>query len=188
MRAAIYSSGAGNAHGNGSLVEIIAIDPGPEQSAILFYGRDGIRGDILANTDVLLELDKVRRLNYHLAVEMVASYGMAVGKDVFETVLWIGRFIQCWPGDYTKVYRKDVKLALCGSLKAKDANIRQALIDIYGPGKDKAIGTKKAPGPLYGIKSHLWSALAIAVTLGGNDVSGENAIHRTDVRQCRVTG
>jgi hypothetical protein len=50
-------------------------------------------------------------------------------------------------------------------MKAKDANIRQALIDIYG-GNDKAIGNKKTPGPLYGIKGDLWAALAVAVTFG----------------------
>jgi hypothetical protein len=42
-------------------------------------------------------------------------------------------------------------------MRAKDANIRQALIDKLG-----AVGTKKAPGPLYGISGHLWAALAVA--------------------------
>jgi hypothetical protein len=44
-------------------------------------------------------------------------------------------------------------------MKAKDANIRQALIDKIGPQ-----GTKKDPGPTYGISKDVWSALAIAVT------------------------
>jgi len=95
-----------------------------------------------------------------LAIEMIASYGMAVGKEVFETCVWIGRFWQVWPGvSVTRIYRKDVKLHLCGTLKAKDTNIRQALIDKIGPQ-----GTKNAPGPTYGVKSHVWPALAVAVT------------------------
>jgi hypothetical protein len=57
-----------------------------------------------------------------------------------------------------------VKLHLCKSTKANDASIRQALIDRYGPGKERAIGTKKAPGPLYGVKADVWAALALAVT------------------------
>ena len=96
-----------------------------------------------------------------LAIEMIASYGMAVGREVFETCVWIGRFKQAYPDpDAVKlVYRKDVKLHLCGSARAKDANIRQALIDKLGP-----VGTKKAPGPLYGVTSHAWAAVAVAVT------------------------
>ena len=99
-----------------------------------------------------------------IAIEMIASYGMAVGKEVFETCVWIGRFVQAAGVDRVRlVYRKDVKLHLCGSPRAKDANIRQALIDRWG-GKAEAVGTVKRPGPLYGVKSHAWAALAVAVT------------------------
>ena len=68
-----------------------------------------------------------------LALEMIASYGMAVGKEVFETCVWIGRFQQKWrwPAEVRFVYRQDVKLHLCGSPRAKDANIRQALLDMF---------------------------------------------------------
>jgi hypothetical protein len=47
-------------------------------------------------------------------------------------------------------------------MRAKDANVRQAILDRFG-GKDKAIGKKGCYGPLRSIKSHLWSALAIAL-------------------------
>lgn len=67
------------------------------------------------------------------------------------------------PNGAHRIFRRDIKLHLCNSVRAKDANIRQALIDRYG-GKEKAIGKKKSPGPLYGIKSHMWAALALAVT------------------------
>lgn len=141
---------------------MIAIDPGSEQSAFLFY-RNGrvLKADIVDN-------EGLREMLIHthtrpVVIEMVASYGMAVGKDVFETVYWIGRFSEA-VGGAERIYRKDVKMTLCGNNRAKDANIRQALIDLFGPGKEAAVGTKSSPGPLYGIKSHLWSALAVAVT------------------------
>ena len=51
-------------------------------------------------------------------------------------------------------------------MRAKDANVRAALIDRFGPSKRKAIGLKATPGPLYGVHSHMWSALAVAVTYG----------------------
>jgi hypothetical protein len=95
-----------------------------------------------------------------VAIEMIASYGMPVGKEVFATCYYIGALMEIcrtWKVRVMPVYRKDVKLALCGSPRAKDANVRQALIDLLG-----APGTKKEPGGTYGISGHGWSALAIA--------------------------
>ena len=143
---------------------IIAIDPGPEQSAMVIYGSAKIFHGIYPNKEVLERLSYGNSDITHLAIEMVACYGMAVGAEVFETCVWIGRFIQQWNKPYTLVYRRDVKLHLCQSARAKDANIRQALLDRFGGSRDKAIGNKSNPGPLYGISSHLWSALAVAVT------------------------
>ena len=74
---------------------------------------------------------------------MVASYGMPVGKEVFETCVAIGQFKQkAMENDIPVefIYRKDEKMNLCHSMKAKDSNIRQALIDRFGP-----VGTKKNP-------------------------------------------
>jgi hypothetical protein len=99
-----------------------------------------------------------------MAIEMIASYGMPVGAEVFDTCVWIGRFTQAWPAATVPIFRKDVKMHLCGQTKAKDKNVRQALIDRFGPGKDKAIGKKAKPGPLYGYSGDLWAALAVAVT------------------------
>lgn len=141
---------------------ILAIDPGTHQSGYVFF-RDGKPEDcgVAPNSDlrgiILGHLGPV-------VIEMIASYGMAVGKEVFETCLWIGRFIECTDNEnYRLIYRKDVKMHLCGTAKAKDANVRQALIDKFG-GQDKAIGKKASQGPLYAVKSHAWAALAVAVT------------------------
>lgn len=78
-----------------------------------------------------------------LVIEMVASYGMAVGETVFETCVWIGKFMQIAENRkmlVKKIYRKDEKMNICHSMKAKDSNIRQALIDRFG-----VVGTKKNP-------------------------------------------
>lgn len=159
-------------------MNLLAIDPGNEESAAVQFGEQGIVGfwkatneearrNIYRLVDESLGPDGAAgSRRYHLAIEMIASYGMPVGREVFETCVWIGRFIEAWGGPYTLVYRRDVKMFLCGNNAAKDANIRQALIDRYG-GKDKAIGKKKAQGPLYGISSDVWSALAVGVTWMG---------------------
>lgn len=144
---------------------LLAIDPGTTHSGwVIFEGGEVCDSGVAANGDILEMLDKRIPGNYPLAIEMIASYGMAVGKEVFETCLWIGRFMQAAGPDRVRlVYRKDVKLHLCGSPRAKDANIRQALIDRWG-GKAEAIGNVKKPGPLYAVKSHAWAALGVAVT------------------------
>lgn len=135
---------------------IFAIDPGSEQSAYVLYdSHDKVIIDkgILDNRAML---DHIYNTHIEaLAIEMIASYGMPVGKEVFETCVWIGRFIQMKRGYKIEalVYRKDVKMHLCGSMKAKDSNIRQALIDKLGKEATK------------GVAKDMWSALAVAVTV-----------------------
>jgi hypothetical protein len=144
---------------------VIAIDPGSEESAIVFMRADGRPGEFrkAENRHILTQVAETAGW-WHMAIEMIASYGMPVGKEVFDTCVWIGRFIQAFDGPFTLVYRRDVKMHLCGNNTAKDSNIRQALIDKFGPSKDVAIGTKKSPGPLYGVSKDIWAALAVGVT------------------------
>lgn len=140
---------------------IFTIDPGTEQSGWCWLSNGRVVESGISPNKAVLEEVRIDLRSDALAIEMVASYGMPVGREVFETVRWIGRFQQAWrePEAVRLIYRRDVKLYLCGNARAKDANIRQALIDKLGP-----VGTKKAPGPLYGVKSHAWAAVAVAVT------------------------
>jgi hypothetical protein len=144
---------------------ILAIDPGCTESAYVLYETDGpvpLDWAKLPNAEMMeLLLDCGPDL---LAVEMIASYGMAVGREVFETCVWIGRFVERWGGDVRMVYRADVKLHLTHSRRSKDPNVRQALLDKFGPGKELAVGKKATPGPLYGLTGDCWSALGVAVT------------------------
>lgn len=155
-------------------MKILAIDPGTTQSAWCELDAGQLRRSDKVANDVILRM--LRDGHTHVwwpdvvAIEMIASYGMAVGKEVFETCLWIGRFIEACDvnGVVTRlVYRKDVKLFHCETSRANDANIRAAIIDRFGPGKEVAIGSKRQPGPLYGIKGDEWSALAVALTVAG---------------------
>jgi hypothetical protein len=161
-------------------MRILAIDPGNVESAFVIY-KDGVileKGKLenkIIVENILLN-NKYRNLLSaekcdHLAIEMVACYGMAVGKTVFDTCVWIGRFIQAWNNNHTQIYRKDVKMFLCNSVKAKDGNIRQAIIDKFPPtgdGKIPQVGTKKKPGPLFGVHDDIWAALGVAMTFENN--------------------
>lgn len=149
---------------------ILAIDPGNLQSGwCLFDGQRVHDSGVLDNEEMLAKV--VSHRDKPLAIEMIASYGMPVGREVFDTCVWIGRFVQAHrPNCWRLVYRKDVKMYLCGSMKAKDGNIRQAIIDLFpavGGGKVPQIGTKAKPGPLYGVSSHAWAALGVAITAKG---------------------
>lgn len=109
-----------------------------------------------------------------IACEHLECFGMAVGKETFETGYWIGEFraLSALSGiQFHRVYRSQVKMCLCGNRKAKDGNIRQALIDSIGPQ-----GKKKTPGPTYGVHDHLWSALAVAVTFTKRNESDNSTV------------
>jgi len=144
---------------------ILAIDPGPTESAYVILDGELKPVDFgKFDNELVLEViqaNNVLRSIDHFAIEMVASYGMAVGADVFETVFWIGRFWEETGNIENKerIYRKDVKINLCHNMKAKDSNIRQALIDRFG-----MVGVKKKPGWFYGVSKDVWSAIAVGVT------------------------
>ena len=145
---------------------ILAIDPGPTFSAYAYMEYKLIyEADILATNALLAKIKD--RPAHTLAIEMIASYGMPVGKEVFETCVNIGRFAEAFSWNRTNyIYRADVKMWLCKSMKANDSTIRQRIIDLYG-GREKAIGFKKNPGPLHGIKKDMWSAVAVGLTFQG---------------------
>lgn len=146
---------------------VLGIDPGPEQSAFCrFDGHSVVHCGIEKNQVVKDSLPLIVGFGGKevevVAIEMVACYGMPVGAEVFETCVWIGRMIERSTIAVRRVYRKDVKMHFCQNMRAKDSNIRQAIIDRFG-GKEKAIGLKASPGPLYSVKSHIWAALAVAI-------------------------
>ena len=160
--------------------QFIAIDPGTTQSAWLLYSVEHGRPFEMGIEDNDRVLAQIRKFRLPVVCEMIQAMGMPVGRTTFETVFWIGRFCEA-AGDagHDRVYRMDIKMHLCNNTRAKDNNIRQALIDRFpatGGGKTPQIGTKAQPGILYGFKSHLWAALGVAVTYSDrcNEASGAN--------------
>ena len=175
---------------------IIGIDPGLEKSALVELSGKTV-GNVFwkDNDDILHYLGCSHTKDTHLAIEMIQSYGMPVGKDVFSTCLWVGRFVQRWNDSQDRqphlLCRKSaygifpgVASHLCHSNKATDATIRQAVIDLFprdGGGSVPQIGTSKEPGPLYSIRSsknaskHTWQALAVAIV--AQDVLSEIGIN-----------
>ncbi|MBS5886551.1 MULTISPECIES: hypothetical protein [Clostridium] len=152
---------------------ILAIDPGNIESGVVLLDDNlkPVEYGKWNNENVRQELRRnIKKYGYtlHIAIEMIASYGMAVGQSVFETCIWIGRFKEMaeqYNMNVTYIYRKDEKMNLCHSMKAKDSNIVQALIDRFAPNTpNKGKGSKKEPGWFYGFKKDIWQAYAVGVT------------------------
>lgn len=167
---------------------ILAIDPGPIESGY-FDGRPlnkrkpFVTCAKLDNITILNAIKGWKRypeeIRPRVVIEEFVSYGRRIGASSIQTIRWIGRFEQvCCDYLQTKpvlVPRRHIAQWLCDSHKAKDADIRQRLIDIFGGGRDVAIGRKAQPGPLYGVKKDAWLALALAYVYaesGGRPIGG----------------
>lgn len=151
---------------------ILAIDPGNVESAFVWmdeYDYRPICTDKATNDLVLQKLIDTPVYNA-VVIEMVSHYGkdISVGKEVFDTCVWIGRFTQAVvmsgaPVYY--VYRRDEKINLCGSMKANDSNIMRALIDRFAKHDFKSgKGKKTNPDWFYGFAKDIWAAYAVGVT------------------------
>lgn len=155
---------------------VLAIDPGTYSSGVIIYEFEPgapaggtilhIEKDI-GNDDLLSYCeyggDTETPAISEAAIEMVGYYGsgMSVGNEVYHTVLWIGRFYAALErlGIPVNLYlRKSIAYELCGNRAAKPPNIHTACRDRLG-GK----GTVKNPGKTFGVSSHAWDALAVAL-------------------------
>lgn len=156
---------------------IIAIDPGNIRSAYVLTDAKTLKPLAFAkveNETLSKEIEKALTTVFmdcgvgalHYVIEDVVSYGMKVGRDVFDTVKWIGMLEERYKmHGVTEIERKEEKLNLCHSMKATDANIIQALVDRFARGqKNYGKGTKAAPGWFYGFHADIWQAYAVAVT------------------------
>jgi len=142
---------------------VLSIDPGPELSAWVLWDGQNILGKNISYNQEMIDnsyLWDMKTCGVDVfVIEKIMSYGMVVSTSIFDTVFWSGRFCQSWGKGFERVPRMDVKMHICHSSRAKDSNIRQALIDRFGPP-----GTKKKQGLTYGLRKDLWAAFALAVT------------------------
>ena len=155
-------------------MRVIAIDPGTTQSAVCIVDsetRKPLESRIL-NNEVMREY--INLIPQSVAtigvIERFQSYGMPVGRDVFDAAIWAGRFYELLKAvtgrEPEMVYRSEEKMHICHNSRAKDSNIRRALIDRFATHDFKnGRGTIKNPDWFYGFKKDMWAAYAVAVTL-----------------------
>lgn len=160
---------------------INAIDPGPKTHGFVEleyvpeaynYGEEWpiyLRSAEDAAKTSHLILDKACSPGEVWVCEGVQSYGRVVGRSVLDTAWNAGRIEG--QHDYDRVYTNpEIKDILCGRRSVKEPQLQEQVREIIGTvngmsGYEVKVlkGTKVDPGPLYGIKGHAWSALAVAI-------------------------
>ena len=160
---------------------IFAIDPGSTESAYCMLSGDArpMHFGKVPNMVIISLMRTYTKSLTAVVIERVASYGMPVGREVFDTCEWIGRYTQAATDlslNVEYVLRQEEKLAICKSPNANDATIRRALIDRFAKHDfTNGKGTKKDPDFFYGFKSDIWSAFAVAVTYLDRTIYKERA-------------
>lgn len=160
-------------------MNLLAIDPGPERSACVLLSDDcEVRQDGMTAWPVLdaweapwceMNLPAPREYNGgqgpQVVIEDFVPYGVPLDATSYRTIKVVGILEHLSGGDL--VSRREVKLHLLGRARGTDAEVNAAVRSRYDPeGKfgQHAKGTKKNPGPLYGITNHKLAALAVGVT------------------------
>lgn len=174
------------------MTRILAIDPGPTESAFIVIEAADCRPVRFGK-----ELNEKLREGLmfggfrdapHVAIEQIGHYGtgMPAGKTVFDTCRWIGRFEEILRGpsltpmsrppvEPDLVLRATVKAHLCGSSKAKDPNVKQALVDRFAHGTpNHGKGTTAAPGWFFGFAADVWQAYALAVYVADQEAGWQS--------------
>jgi len=174
----------------------LGIDPGTYKTGVALWDSDtdtvGIKGH-LANEEVLdilsrsvVPSDRVQPwVNDAIHIdeiwcETMEYQGMPVGDETFETCIWIGEYRKTARDlgiPFRLVKRRVVRIHHCGSTRAKDSNVRGAIIGRFGyweHGKT-GLGTKKNPGTLYGVTGHAFQALSNAVYAADTEKERERA-------------
>lgn len=149
----------------------LALDPGSRQSAYALIDDDYTPQSFgkVDNSDLALRLPDLLARATCFSVEQIGHYGsgMAAGKDVFDTCRWIGRFEQIAEQSGVSaelILRPTVKTHLCGTPRAKDSNVIQALIDRFAPDTpNRGKGSMSNPGWFHGFRADIWQSYALAV-------------------------
>ena len=149
---------------------VLGVDPGPTESAFALVSEDQrgdprvIRAGKVGNDSLIEQLRQYSPA--HVAIESIQSYGMAVGRSVFDCCYFIGEVIRACKDagiPFTLYPRPEYTRRICGVGKVNDAVLRQALLIRFG-------GDKRGE-PLYALKGNSDKRSAFAVAVYHLDVS-----------------
>ena len=149
-------------------MRVLALDPGTTHTGWVLVDSETGRVEMhnrSDNEDLVGWLLIPRNADLVL-IEAMSPRGQRLGLETMEALRWSGRFEEAArPTPVIRISRDAVKRTLLGrtNLPGADAAIRAVLIDRYGGagGRRTAVGTRKAPGPLFGITKDRWAALGL---------------------------
>jgi len=137
----------------------LGIDPGNTESGYAYIREDYslVEAGKIQNKEILSHIKRV--VGTTIIVESLQSFGMPVGREIFETAYFIGRIMQICSDRGLRYYlypRPEYAKCICGVQRVTDSVLRQALLLRFG-------GDKKDE-PLYLLKgaSDKRSAFAVA--------------------------
>jgi len=144
--------------------KILGIDPGPSQSAYVVWDTKTQQivehdqsDNITFRNEIIWVRDDIEP--YICVIEGMAFYGKVMNGESFDTLMFIGRLREIFADNHELVYFPDIAYHFCNSRRGiKTSHINAVLTNRFG-GK----GTRKQQGRLWGVKEHIWSALAVAV-------------------------
>lgn len=182
---------------------ILALDTGSYESAFVLYNKETKQladRHWLPNTELIERLKKYYSNNdiELVLIEMSASYGMPIGMEVLMNCFVIGMFAQLakqYNIPVKLIFRKTVKLELCGALrKVNDSAVNITIRDMYWgePGSK----SKKNLNPFYfneeteeneargEMENNQWAALSILTAYLNNpkcvDYSNQKELSKLD--------
>lgn len=148
---------------------ILGIDPGPSASGLVLYGsrvEEVIRSKSAASlADVRAEMAELVPGQDLVIIERVESYGIA-GNSLLDTAEVVGRMREYGEARGLRVEvmtRREVCRQLDVTGGGKDGQVREVCLALHGRERAVAVGSKKAPGPLYGVSGHAWQALGLVL-------------------------
>ena len=142
---------------------ILAVDPGLSRCGIAYLSEEiGIDTDVVPPADAGRMIAAIKRGT--VVIERPQSVGIS-NPDVLRTAElfgWLVSQVPCW-AEVRGIYRREVLKALDVTGKGnRDTAVRARLIEMHGGSKQVAVGIKRSPGPLYGVRGDGWAALAVA--------------------------
>jgi len=144
------------------VMRIMGVDPGTTETGyvVIDEGYAILEAGKIPNEELIAIIKNDLPSPDYVALESIGSYGMAVGREVFQTCFFIGEVIRTCKDSgtpFTLYARQEYTRRICGVGKINDAVLRQALLLRFG-------GDRKGE-PLHLLRgnSDKRSAFAVAV-------------------------